>query len=201
MKKFQNKKGLFLAEILLAVVIVSVIVGAGFMVYNNIQTENDKNKAVQNLTMMLSMVNPIMDGEKATGNNVDVTDLYAKSKLLPNTVDIQKVGGNYEATSAYGYPLRLTMEDKDFANWALTYEKIDNEQCTKFVQAIMKTKPIMIGGLASTCGSTAGVKLTGLEMAQSVCKPHPAKTDLKLVFSPNNEDTTSAGAGKVCVAY
>ena len=171
--------------------------------YNNIQSENDKNTAVNNLTMILSMVNPIMDGEKATANNTSVMHTFASSKLLPNTVDVQMntSSNQYEATSAYGYNLDLTMEDETFSNWALTYATLDNEQCTKFVQATMKTKPIMLDGKVATCGATAGVKLTGLQMAQEVCNAHPNKTNLKLVYSPNNEDTTAAGAGKVCVAY
>jgi len=204
MKKVTNKKGLFLAEILLAVVIAAVIMGAGFLVYNNIQSENDKNTAVQNLNMIISMVNPVMDGEKAATDNEGVFNTYAKAKMLPNTVDIDfdAGAGLFKATSAFGYDLDLEMTDATFSNWQLIYATLDAEQCTKFVQAIIQTKPIMMNGKAPTCGAdSSGTKLTGLQMAAAVCNDHPAKTTLKVVYSPNNEDTTTSGAGAVCVAY
>ena len=207
MRKPTNKKGLFLAEILLAVVIAAVIMGSGFLVYTNIQTENEKNTALQNLNMIISMTHPVLGqerGEDATADGTMVkTSLFVQSKMFPNTVETD--GDTLTAKSAYGYPLSIGMwENEENSLWRITYNNLDTEECTKFVQAVVKsTRPIVLGAAAGSSTQPAnagaytaptdtvcGTSGSALTIATGLCPANESK-DITLVYSPNNEPSTT----------
>jgi len=201
MRKPSNKKGLFLAEILLAVVIAAVIMGSGFLVYTNIQTENEKNTALQNLNMIISMTHPVLGQERGdTDSDTNVkTKLFVQAKMFPNTIETDS--STFRAKSAYGYPLSIGMwETQENSLWRITYNNLDTEECTKFVQAAIKsTRPIALGSetgssthpavegaytqpTQTVCGSSQ----TALTTATTLC-PVDSVRNITLVYSPNNE--------------
>ena len=158
MKKLNNKKGLFLAEILLAVVIAAVIMGSGFLVYKNIKSENEKNDAIRDINMIVSMVTPMMSQERGQGVQYDTsnsgrlmnntklikTRLLAQAKMLPTTM---KVTNERNLMTSYGYPASIGLNyNRPNSNWRLMYHQLDRDQCSKLVAAaIEKVRPMAIG--------------------------------------------------------
>lgn len=174
MKKQNNKKGLFLAEILLAVVIAAVIMGSGFLVYKNIKSENEKNDAVRDLNMIISMATPIFADERGMedrdGDGTDAqnpqfmkTGVFVDGDLFPNTVLTNKFAdrASNEAISAFGYPMSIGIwEAKENSNWRVRYQNLTVEQCLKFTQAAIKaTKPMIV---AHAAASSLATKITAV---------------------------------------
>lgn len=169
MKKLNNKKGLFLAEILLAVVIAAVIMGSGFLVYKNIKSENEKNDAVRDLNMILSMVTPIFidergqadfngDGTLQDNASLIKTKLFVRASIVPNTLKTTKESGDTSGNdsniiSSYGYPLSIGLAElQETSNWRVQFHNLDQDQCAKLVQAgIAATSP-----MAVSTGTNAG---------------------------------------------
>jgi hypothetical protein len=158
LKKLNNKKGLFLAEILLAVVIAAVIMGSGFLVYKNIKSENEKNDAIRDLNMIISMVTPIFTDERGQGVQYDTrnsgrvtrnpslikTQLLVKGRMLPTTM---KTTDDDTLITSYGYAASIGLaEYAETSNWRIIYHNLDRDQCSKLVQAAIKaTKPMAVG--------------------------------------------------------
>jgi Tfp pilus assembly protein PilE len=211
MKQHIQKKGLFLTEILLSVVIAAIIMSSAFLLYTNIQSEAEKNDAISDLNMIISMTHPILGAERGSNftntDALDQTALFVRTRLLPNTVEIDTAA--YTAKSAYGYDLSLGMWERESnSNWRVTYSNLDAEQCTKYMQAAIKaTSPLIVGTVDhnnnptqgyqrpgnAVCGSTA----TPLSHASSFCASAPGSDDqyhtVTFVYSPNNETSTVGG--------
>lgn len=171
MKKLNNKKGLFLAEILLAVVIAAVIMGSGFLVYKNIKSENEKNDGIRDLNMIISMATPIFadergmedrDGDGTNSENPQFmkTGVFVDADLFPNTVLTNKFNdrAQNEAISAFGYPMSIGIWEKNENSlWRVRYQNLNVEQCLKFTQAAIKaTKPMIVAH--ADAGTTGPLK-------------------------------------------
>ena len=162
MKKLSNKKGLFLAEILLAVVIAAVIMGSGYLLYADIQSENQKNKATANLQALIAKMTVIYGENPITaGSATDEAKVHKKTKDIPATI-LSQSGSHGDVNSAYGKAIFIGAIGKNAvagggltngtSNWFVTYDGLSDEQCAKFLPGINKTQPIAIMDGAGTAG-------------------------------------------------
>jgi Tfp pilus assembly protein PilE len=194
MKKLSNKKGLFLAEILLAVVIAAVIMGSGYLLYADIQSENNKNTATSNLQALIAKMTVIFGEQNIAGTIVDETSTLVKTKDIPSTMATNSTTNTLE--SVYGKAMKIGPVGADTKNWYVTYTNLTQEQCAKFLPGINKTKPIAITAAAANkatttafCGANVNSKRKGI--SAGLCK---VDGPLTVYFSPAKQNYS------VCVA-
>ena len=194
MKKLSNKKGLFLAEILLAVVIAAVIMGSGYLLYADIQSENNKNTATANLQALIAKMTVIYGEENITGATLPAheTATLVKSRDIPSTFDQDYSAGTLN--SVYGTAMTIGPVAADTKNWYVSYSALSIEQCAKLLPGINKTKPIAITEVVAaqvvTDGSCASAVTSKRKaMAAGLCDTDAAT--LTVYYSPAKQDFDS----------
>lgn len=194
----QSKKGLFLAEILLAVVIAAVIMGSGYLLYADIQKENNKNTFAQNLAALTIQLNQYYGEGKVvfsgrTGRTTDNATLVT-SGTIPSTITTKPPS---TITNIFGGSI-LIGPARSGTNLYFISNTLNAEQCSAVIQSVLKTQPIAFankrGGFRASLrlracineddGSGGLTALSKRDLVSSVCTGLP----LVAVYSPTGEE-------------
>lgn len=189
-----HKKGLFLAEILLAVVIASVIMGTGYLLYADIQKENLKNKFALDLESLTIQLNqfygeePVIFSEPA--GSFDDNAFLISSKTIPSTMDTE---GTDLIKSAFGFDVNIGPAQTTTSTYFIrTF--LPAAECAAVLQHVIKTRPIAFASISGgavkefRCVDNSDTKRT---LTKQICLETAAKsvTDLVIpIYSPKGED-------------
>jgi Tfp pilus assembly protein PilE len=191
-----NKKGLFLAEILLAVVIAAVIMGSGYLLYADIQKENQKNEFAKNLSALTIQLNQFY-GEQPViftgrpGRTYDNSALI-RSKTIPSTMQTDPTNN---LLNTFGHKVYIGPASSGTSLYFIK-SYLDTDQCSSVLQHVLQTKPI---AFASSSSWTGQLKLyqcitdsdTKRTMVKKVCTESASKTTsdaLIPIYSPKGEE-------------
>ena len=202
-----NKKGLFLAEILLAVVIAAVIMGAGYLLFNDIRIENKKIQSRANLESMVTIFSSTYGEVKVIDPPEDAsneTSSFVKAGIFPSSMDtrddnVYSVFSGKLLVSPVGKTPVLPQGTSIFF---ITYQGLKDLECKSFLRSIVKTKPIAFFDGEFKAGSTDLICMNDIYNGKpftyssrlllsrnKMCQQGQAKTrDLTVLYSRFNED-------------
>jgi Tfp pilus assembly protein PilE len=205
-----NKKGLFLAEILLAVVIAAVIMGSAYLLFNDVMHETKRNQAKMNLESMISIFSLTYGESRVTQNPsvasaISETSSFVKTNIFPSVMDTRDDDNVYSAFSGQILvsPTGATTNyPKGTSIYFITYKDLKKRECSLFLRSIVKTKPIAyldgefkIGTPGLVCSSgvyngdpftySSRLLLTRNKMCQQIDE---GTRDLTIIYSPKKEN-------------